>query len=124
MPKLKINFMSQENCIFCKIIVGEIPSKLVYEDEVCVAFNDISPQAPKHLLVIPREHFTSLNEAEERHTELLGRLLLTCRNIAKDEGFAEDGFRTVINTGNDGGQTVFHLHLHLLGGRQFVFPPG
>jgi histidine triad (HIT) family protein len=115
--------MNQE-CIFCKIIAGEIPSELVYQDEVCVAFNDISPQAPTHILIIPREHFASLNEAGEQHKETLGHLLLKATEIARQKGFAEKGYRTVINTNNDGGQTVFHLHVHLLGGRQFIFPPG
>lgn len=113
-----------ENCLFCKIISGEIPSAKVYEDDVCVAFNDISPQAPTHLLVIPREHFDSLDKAEAKHTETLGHLLLTCGKIARDKGFNEKGYRVVINTNDDGGQTVFHLHVHLLAGRQFIFPPG
>jgi histidine triad (HIT) family protein len=116
---------SRENCIFCKIIAGAIPSEKVYEDDVCVAINDISPQAPKHLLVIPRDHFDSLDKADEtRHKETLGHLLLTCARIAREKGFAENGYRTVINTNSDGGQTVFHLHVHLLAGRPFVFPPG
>ncbi len=112
------------NCLFCKIIAGEIPSNLVYQDDLCVAFNDISPQAPTHLLVVPREHFASLAEAEEKHKELLGHLLLTVAKIARDKNIANKGFRTVINTNDDGGQTVFHLHIHVLGGRQFIFPPG
>ncbi len=113
-----------ENCLFCKIIAGEIPSAKVYEDEVCVAFNDISPQAPTHVLIIPRKHIDSLDKAEKSDGETLGHLLLTAADIARQEGFAEDGYRTVINTNSDGGQTVFHLHVHLLGGRPFVFPPG
>ncbi len=116
--------MNKNDCIFCKIIAGEIPAKLVYEDDVCVVFNDISPQAPTHLLAIPREHFDSLDKAGENHKETLGHLLLTCARIAREKGFAEDGYRTVVNTNAGGGQTVFHLHVHLLGGRQFVFPPG
>ena len=112
------------DCIFCKIIAGEIPSAKVHEDADCVAFNDISPQAPTHVLIIPREHVASLAEAEERHRETLGHLLLTARRIAREKGFAEDGYRVVVNTNRDGGQTVFHLHVHLLGGRQFFFPPG
>jgi len=113
-----------ENCLFCKIVAGEIPSEKGFEDELCVAFNDISPQAPTHILVIPREHFASLDEAQENHRETLGHLLLTAARIAREKGFAEDGYRVVINTNEAGGQTVFHLHVHLLGGRQFVFPPG
>jgi histidine triad (HIT) family protein len=113
-----------ENCIFCKIISGEISSAKVYEDDVCVVFNDISPQAPTHLLVIPREHFDSLDKAEAKHAETLGHLLLTCGKLAREKGFNEKGYRVVINTNDDGGQTVFHLHVHLLAGRQFIFPPG
>lgn len=113
-----------EDCLFCKIIAGAIPSEKVYEDDVCIAFNDISPQAPTHILVIPREHFDSLDTAAKDHKETLGHLLLTAAEIAREKGFAEDGYRVVINTNADGGQTVFHLHVHLLGGRPFVFPPG
>jgi histidine triad (HIT) family protein len=113
-----------ENCLFCKIIDGRIPAARVYEDEVCIAFNDISPQAPTHILVIPREHFDSLDKAANDHRETLGHLLLTAAGIAREKGFAEDGYRVVINTNANGGQTVFHLHVHLLGGRPFIFPPG
>ena len=113
-----------ENCLFCKIIAGEIVSAKVYEDQVCVAFNDVSPQAPTHILIIPRNHVDSLDKAEKSDKETLGHLLLTAAEIAREKGFAEDGYRTVINTNSDGGQTVFHLHVHLLGGRPFVFPPG
>lgn len=113
-----------ENCPFCKIVTGEIPSSKVYEDDVCFAFNDISPQAPTHILIVPREHFDSLDKADENQKETLGHLLLTAAEIAREKGFAEDGYRVVINTNADGGQTVFHLHVHLLGGRPFIFPPG
>ena len=113
-----------ESCLFCKIVAGEIPSGKVYEDEICIAFNDISPQAPTHVLIVPREHFASLDKAGEKQKETLGHLLLTAAEIAREKGFAENGYRTVINTNADGGQTVFHLHIHLLGGRPFVFPPG
>lgn len=116
--------MNEENCLFCKIIAGAIPAGKVYEDDVCVAISDISPQAPTHLLVIPREHFDSMDKAQARHKETLGHLLLTCAEIAREKGFAENGYRTVINTNGDGGQTVFHLHVHLLAGRPFFFPPG
>ena len=113
-----------ENCLFCKIIAGEIPSAKIYEDNVCIAFDDISPQAPTHVLIVPREHLDSLDKAEKSDVETLGHLLLAAAEIAREKGFAEDGYRTVINTNADGGQTVFHLHVHLLGGRPFVFPPG
>lgn len=116
--------MSDESCIFCRIVAGEIPSSRVFEDDVCVAFNDISPQAPTHVLIIPREHFESLAAAQPSHKETLGHLLLTAADIARDKGISDDGYRVVINTNADGGQTVFHTHVHLLGGRQFIFPPG
>jgi len=116
--------MKVVDCIFCKIASGEIPSTRVFEDDVCIAFNDLSPQAPEHILIIPREHVDSLDKAETKNKELLGHLLLTAADIARGKGFAEDGYRVVINTNADGGQTVFHLHVHLLAGRPFVFPPG
>ncbi len=116
--------MSKEDCIFCKIASGQIPSTRVYEDDVCLAFNDLSPQAPTHILIIPREHLDSLDQASDKHKEMLGHLLHTAAEIAREKGFAENGYRVVINTNADGGQTVFHLHVHLLAGRPFVFPPG
>lgn len=116
--------MSQHDCIFCKIAAGEIPSTRVHEDDVCVAFNDLSPQAPTHILIIPRDHVDSLEKASGEQKETLGHLLLTAAEIARKQGYAEDGYRVVINTNADGGQTVFHLHVHLLAGRPFIFPPG
>lgn len=116
--------MNAEDCIFCKIAKGEIPSTRVYEDDVCVAFNDLSPQAPTHILIIPRAHVASLDKAKADEQKDLGHLLLTAAEIARERGFADDGYRVVINTNSDGGQTVFHLHVHLLAGRPFVFPPG
>jgi len=116
--------MSSEDCIFCKIADGRIPSALVYDDDTCVAFNDLSPQAPTHILIIPREHVDSLDKATAQHKDVLGHLLTTAASIAREKGFAADGYRVVINTNADGGQTVFHLHVHLLAGRAFVFPPG
>jgi histidine triad (HIT) family protein len=116
--------MSEDTCIFCKITAGEIPSTLVFEDDICVAFNDLDPQAPTHILIVPREHIESLDTASEEHKSILGHLLLSAAEIARGKGFAEDGFRVVINTNSAGGQTIFHVHVHLLAGRQFVFPPG
>lgn len=116
--------MASGDCIFCKIASGDIPSQKVYEDNVCVAFHDLSPQAPTHLLIIPREHLDSLDTAADESKDMLGHLLLTAAEIARKRGFAENGYRVVINTNADGGQTVFHLHVHLLAGRPFVFPPG
>ena len=116
--------MGVPDCIFCKIVDGSIPSTKVYEDDVCVAFNDLTPQAPTHVLIIPKEHLDSLAKAEANHKDTLGHLLLSAAEIARSKGFADDGYRVVINTNNHGGQTVFHLHVHLLAGRQFIFPPG
>jgi histidine triad (HIT) family protein len=116
--------MAAEDCIFCKIAAGTIPSTKVYEDDVCIAFNDLSPQAPTHILIIPKVHLDSLDKTEANHKDVLGHLLLSAAKIARDQGFSDDGYRVVINTNSDGGQTVFHLHVHLLAGRQFVFPPG
>ena len=112
------------DCIFCKIVAGEIPAARVYEDERAVAFRDINPQAPTHALVIPRTHIASLDAAEEAHEALLGHLLRVAARVAREAGHAEGGFRTVINTGADAGQTVFHVHVHVLGGRRLTWPPG
>ncbi len=111
-----------ENCLFCRILQGEIPARIVAETEHCVAFRDVNPQAPVHVLVIPREHVASLNEADD--AALVGRLALLAAELARSEGIAESGYRTVINTNADAGQTVFHIHLHLLGGRKLGWPPG
>jgi histidine triad (HIT) family protein len=116
--------MAEQNCIFCKIVAGEIPAAKVFEDERAVVFRDINPQAPTHALVIPRRHVASLNEASEADESLLGHLLLVAARVAREEGRAESGYRTVINTNADAGQTVFHIHVHLLGGRRLTWPPG
>jgi histidine triad (HIT) family protein len=111
-----------DDCLFCRIVRGEIPAKIVAETEYCVAFRDIDPKAPVHVLVIPREHVPSLTETTD--PALVGRLALLAGEIATREGIADGGYRTVINTNADAGQTVFHLHLHLLGGRRMGWPPG
>jgi len=111
-----------DDCLFCRIVRKEIPAKLVAEDEHCVAFRDINPQAPVHVLVIPRAHVPSLNQATD--AAMIGRLSLMAAEIARSEGVAESGYRTVINTNAGAGQTVFHVHLHLLGGRSLHWPPG
>lgn len=111
-----------ENCLFCKMVSGEISPEVVYQDEAVFAFNDIKPQAPVHVLVIPKRHVATLNELQPQDTELAGRLTLTAARIAQDLGLP--GYRTVINTNREGGQAVFHVHLHLLGGRQMKWPPG
>ena len=116
--------MAAEDCIFCKIVAGDIPSTRVFEDDKCVAFKDLSPQAPVHHLIVPRRHIDSLDKADVEMASGIGHLLLAAAEIARKEGYADDGYRIVINTNADGGQTVFHLHVHLLAGRPFVFPPG
>jgi histidine triad (HIT) family protein len=116
--------MSADDCIFCKIAAGEIPSEQVYADEDMVAFRDINPQAPVHVLVIPREHIVGLGDLSGTDAELLGRLLQVASEVAEAEGLTEPGYRVVINWGADGGMEVPHLHLHVLGGRQMTWPPG
>ncbi len=113
-----------EDCIFCKIVAGDIPSKKVYEDDEYLAFHDVNPQAPTHVLIIPRRHLPGIAHAEPGDADLLGRLLLKANDIAEQEGLTKDGFRYVINNGEQGGQTVPHLHLHILGGRPMTWPPG
>ncbi|HZE69430.1 MAG TPA: histidine triad nucleotide-binding protein [Pyrinomonadaceae bacterium] len=116
--------MSANECLFCKIIAGDIPAEVIHQDERCVAIRDARPQAPTHILVIPREHIESLDEASQRDEALLGHLLRMSARMANQEGLSESGYRTVINTGAGAGQTVFHLHVHILGGRPFNWPPG
>jgi histidine triad (HIT) family protein len=111
------------DCLFCKIADKKIPSKIVYEDADVFAFEDISPQAPTHILICPRKHFTSLHEATDRDQAVLGKLQLVAAQLARKRNLLE-GYRTVINNGSGAGQSVFHLHLHLLGGRAFRWPPG
>ncbi len=110
--------------VFKKIIDREIPAKIVYEDELCLAFHDVNPQAPTHILVIPKKEVRSLADIEEKDKDLMGHLLTIVSKLAKDFQLSEEGFRTVINAGDHGGQTVFHLHIHLLGGRKLSWPPG
>jgi histidine triad (HIT) family protein len=111
------------DCLFCKIVAGSIPAKRVYEDELCICFADLRPQAPTHLLIVPRQHVASLAEAEPAQSSLLGHLLTKSAEIARACGL-DRGYRVVLNSGADGGQTVDHLHLHLLGGRPMGWPPG
>jgi len=111
------------DCLFCKILAGEIPANRVYEDEFCIAFPDINPQAPTHLIIIPKEHLASQAKAQAHHKQLLGHLMVTASELARTQKL-EKGYRVVVNTGDDGGQTIHHLHLHLLGGRPMHWPPG
>lgn len=111
------------DCIFCKIVAGKIPSQQAYEDDEVIAFHDLNPQAPVHVLVIPRRHIASLNDADEQDQALLGRMLLTARRLADELGVSS-GYRVVNNCGESAGQSVFHIHIHLLGGRAMSWPPG
>ena len=113
-----------DDCLFCKIISGDIPSDKVFENESVFAFRDIDPKAPTHILIIPKKHITTLNDLEAEDKELAGDILLTAKELAVSEGIADSGYRTVFNCNKDGGQTVYHIHLHLLGGRQMTWPPG
>lgn len=113
-----------KDCLFCRIINQEVPSKIVYEDAQAVAFEDINPQAPTHLLVVPRKHLAGLNDATSQDEALVGHLHWVASELARKRGIAESGYRVVINTGRGAGQSIFHLHLHLLGGRGLRWPPG
>ena len=112
------------NCLFCKIVNRDIKADVVYEDNDILAFKDINPQAPVHLLIVPKKHIPKLNDLSPDETGLMGKLILKAKELAGDNGIAEDGYRTVINCNRAAGQEVFHLHIHLLGGRPFAWPPG
>ena len=116
--------MNVTDCLFCSIASGKIPADVVHETEALIAFRDINPQAPLHLLIVPKQHITSLDTAKAPHQSLLGDMVLVAADLARTESVAGHGYRTVINTGVDGGQSVDHLHLHLIGGRQMEWPPG
>jgi len=116
--------MSNDNCLFCKILDGEIPADLVYESETAVAFRDINPQAPTHVLVIPRKHISTINHIDRDDEAIIGSLYTAAREIAAEEGIADAGYRAVMNCNEGAGQTVFHIHLHVLGGRSLSWPPG
>lgn len=112
------------DCLFCKILAGDIPADIVYESETAIAFRDINPQAPTHVLIIPRKHIATINDIEDEDQTIVGSLYSAAREIAREEGYAESGYRAVMNCNEDAGQTVFHIHLHLLGGRPMGWPPG
>ena len=112
------------DCLFCKIIAGEIPSDKIYEDENVYAFRDINPVAPLHALIIPKKHIATINDFETNDAKTVGQLYLAAKKIAAAEGYTDAGYRTVMNCGEDAGQTVFHVHLHLLAGRDLTWPPG
>jgi histidine triad (HIT) family protein len=112
------------DCLFCKIRDGEIPGDMVYEDDDVLAFRDVNPQAPTHVLVIPRKHIATTNDLEQADAAVVGKMMLAAKKIAADEGFAQEGYRLVLNCNEGAGQTVFHIHMHLLGGRRLTWPPG
>ncbi|MDT5063479.1 MAG: histidine triad family protein [Acidobacteriota bacterium] len=116
--------MSEQNCLFCRIIAGEISADILYKDERCLVIRDLNPQAPVHVLVIPFDHIESLDEASQKDEAMLGHLLRVAARIANEQELSESGYRTVINTGAGAGQSVFHLHAHVLGGRPLSWPPG
>ena len=116
--------MSPSDCLFCKIVEGDVPADVIAESDHALAFRDIAPKAPVHVLVIPKLHVASLGDADAAHAEILGDLMLLARDVAVAEGVAETGYRTILNTGDDGGQSVHHLHAHVLGGRSLGWPPG
>jgi histidine triad (HIT) family protein len=110
--------MDKEDCIFCKIVQGEIPSSIIFEDDTALAFLDINPAAPTHILIIPKEHIGSVNDLDNEHENMVGHLITIGKLLADDQGISASGYRLIINTGQDSGQVVHHLHLHLLGGRR------
>ncbi|GMQ88935.1 MAG: histidine triad nucleotide-binding protein [Gammaproteobacteria bacterium] len=112
------------DCLFCKMVSGDITPDTVYEDEDVLAFRDVNPQAPVHVLVVPKQHVPTINDLDADNSVLVGKMMMAAARIAQQEGFAEQGYRTVMNCNDYGGQTVFHIHLHLLGGRVMGWPPG
>ena len=116
--------MSEQSCLFCRIVAQEIPADFVHQDERSIVIRDMNPQAPTHLLVIPKEHLDSLDDASQKDEALLGHLLRVGARVANDAGLGDGGYRTVVNTGAGAGQSVFHLHVHVLGGRSMSWPPG
>jgi len=116
--------LGREDCVFCEIVDKKMADEMIYEDDDLVAFHDINPQAPSHILIVPRKHIPNLSGVEEEDTHLLGKMISVARNIAKENQFGEKGFRIALNEGKDGGQTIFHLHMHLLSGRRLMWPPG
>jgi len=116
--------MSEQDCLFCKILNGDIPADIVYESDSAIAFRDVSPQAPTHVLVIPRKHIATINDLGEDDQEIVGSLYLAAKDIARAEGLSDKGYRAVMNCNEGAGQSVFHIHLHVLGGRALSWPPG
>ena len=116
--------MNTEKCIFCEIVQGKKPAEIVHQTENVIAFNDIRPKAPVHILIIPKQHIPTLNDIKPEHQNVMGEIFLVVKELAQKLGLAEKGYRTIFNCNRDAGQDVYHIHLHLLGGRQFYWPPG
>ena len=116
--------MPGSDCFFCKIVAGDVPAEIIYKSDNVIAFRDINPQAPTHVLIIPRKHISTMNDINPEHEAIVGSLFIAAKSIAAQEGLSDDGYRVVINCNEAAGQTVFHLHLHLLGGRLMNWPPG
>lgn len=116
--------MSEQHCLFCKIISGDVPADIVYQSDMAIAFRDINPQAPTHIVIIPRQHIATINDLAPGDESIVGGLFAAARQLAAEEGMADEGYRVVMNCNAAAGQTVFHIHLHLLGGRQMRWPPG
>jgi histidine triad (HIT) family protein len=116
--------MTAQDCLFCKIVDGDIPAEVIYQSDTAIAFRDINPQAPTHALIIPRRHISTINDLGVGDQELVGSLFSAAKDVAQQEGLVEDGYRVVMNCGEGAGQSVFHIHLHLLGGRLLNWPPG
>ena len=116
--------MTDTDCLFCKIVAGDIAADIVYESDTAIAFRDLNPQAPTHVLIVPRQHIATINDIDDEHQALVGSLFTAAKSIAANEGLSDDGYRVVMNCNEAAGQTVFHIHLHLLGGRTFTWPPG
>ena len=113
-----------DNCLICKIVAGDVPAALVHQEEGLVAFKDINPQAPLHILIVPKRHIATLNDLAPEHDALVGSMLRCAASLARQHGYDEGGYRTIFNTNRDAGQTIFHIHLHLLAGRRLAWPPG
>jgi len=116
--------MSDPDCLFCNIIAGDVPADIIYESDTAIAFRDINPRAPMHVLIVPREHISTINDIDAEHEAIVGSLFTAAKEIAAQEVVSENGYRAVMNCNSDGGQSVFHLHLHVLGGRMLTWPPG
>jgi len=116
--------MTEQSCLFCRIVNKEIPAKIVFEDPRILAFEDVNPQAPVHILIIPKKHIAKVSDLTEHDAETVSQLVLAAKKIANERGIRDSGYRLVMNCNKDAGQAVFHLHLHLLGGRKFTWPPG